>query len=77
MTARMKDRMRVTGELQDQGYRITLHEALLRTGSQAVVDLMQRLPNADQMQEITAQQESLHIRASSVIVYSNYKTRSD
>jgi len=77
VTVRMKDRLRVTGELQDQGYRLSLHEALLRTGSQAVVDLMQRLPNAEQMQEITAQQESLHIQASSVIVYSNHKTRSD
>jgi len=52
-----------------------LHEALLRTGSSAVVELMQRLPNAERMQEIAAQQETTHLEAAAVIVYASAKRK--
>ena len=72
----MKDRLRVTGELHDHGYRRTLHEMLLGTGSTAVTDLLQRLPNADELHTISAQQESLHVVASAVIVYASTRSQS-
>ncbi len=75
VAARLKDRLRVTGALRDRGYRQTLHEALLRTGSSAVVELMQRLPNAERMQEIAAQQETTHLEAAAVIVYASAKRK--
>ena len=71
VVANVKDRLRVTGELHDHGYRRTLHEMLLGTGSTAVTDLLQRLPNADELHTISAQQESLHVVASAVIVYAS------
>jgi len=71
VVANVKDRLRVTGELHDHGYRRTLHEMLLGTGSSAVTDLLQRLPNADELHTISAQQESLHVVASAVIVYAS------
>jgi hypothetical protein len=66
VVANVKDRLRVTGELQDHGYRRTLHEMLLATGSSAVMELLQRLPNAGDLHTISAQQESLHVVASVV-----------
>jgi hypothetical protein len=71
----VKDRLRVTGELHDHGYRRTLHEMLLATGSTAVTDLLQRLPNAGDLHTISAQQESLHVVASAVIVYASAGSR--
>jgi hypothetical protein len=71
----VKDRLRVTGELHDRGYRRTLHELLLATGSSSVTDLLQRLPNADNLHSISAQQESLHVMASAVIVYASAGSR--
>jgi hypothetical protein len=75
VVANVKDRLRVTGELQDHGYRRTLHEMLLATGSPAVMELLQRLPNAGDLHTISAQQESLHVVASAVIVYASAGSR--
>ena len=75
VVASLKDRLRVTGELHDRGYRRTLHEMLLATGSSSVTDLLQRLPNAGDLHTISAQQESLHIVASAVIVYASAGSR--
>ena len=75
VVANVKDRLRVTGELQDHGYRRTLHEMLLATGSSAVMELLQRLPNAGDLHTISAQQESLHVVASAVIVYASAGSR--
>ena len=75
VVANVKDRLRVTGELHDHGYRRSLHEMLLGTGSTAVTDLLQRLPNADELHTISAQQESLHVVASAVIVYASAGSR--
>ena len=71
----VKDRLRVTGELHDQGYRRSLHELLLATGNSSVTDLLQRLPNAGDLHSISAQQESLHVVASAVIVYASAGSR--
>ena len=71
----VKDRLRVTGELHDRGYRRSFHELLLATGSSSVMDLLQRLPNADDLHSISAQQESLHVVASAVIVYASAGSR--
>jgi hypothetical protein len=76
VVANVKDRLRVTGELHDHGYRRTLHEMLLGTGSSAVMDLLQCLPNADELHTISAQQESLHVVASAVIVYTSTRSQS-
>ena len=75
VVANVKDRLRVTGELHDHGYRRSLHEMLLGTGSTAVTDLLQRLPNADELHTISAQQESLHVVAFAVIVYASAGSR--
>ena len=75
VVANVKDRLRVTGELQDHGYRRTLHEMLLATGSSAIMELLQRLPNAGDLHTISAQQESLHVIASAVIVYASAGSR--
>jgi hypothetical protein len=71
----VKDRLRITGELHDRCYRRSLHELLLATGSSSVTDLLQRLPNADDLHSISAQQESLHVVASAVIVYASAGSR--
>jgi hypothetical protein len=75
VTARLKDRLRVTGAVRDRGYRQTLHEALLRTGDSSVIELMQRLPNAQTLHEISAQMESGHVEASAVIVYASTRRK--
>lgn len=64
-----KSRLRVSGELRDQGQKVSLHEALLRTGDPKVIELISRLPCADDLHEISAQWESLHLLAQAVIVY--------
>ena len=65
-----KLRIRITGKMADQGGRSTLREELLDTGSEEVIALMGRLPNADKLSEISAQQSSVHVEAESLIVYS-------
>ena len=68
-----KMRVRVTGFMADQGGHVTLRENLLDTGSDEVIQLMGRLPNADKLSETSAQQSSLHIEASALIAYSSPK----
>ena len=68
-TIQLKDRLRITGAIGNQGTKVTLHQALVETGSSEVVELLGRLPNADKVHEITAQQESLHVEAGSLIAY--------
>jgi hypothetical protein len=75
VVVRLKDRLRVTGAVRDRGYRQTLHEVLLRTGDSSVIELMQRLPNAQMLHEIAAQMESGHIEASAVIVYASTRRK--
>ena len=65
-----KTRIRVVGELRDKGQVVTLHEELLKTGLPIVAEMMQRVSNADRMSTITAHQESLHVLADALIVYS-------
>jgi hypothetical protein len=64
-----KSRIRVVGELRDKAQIVTLRDELLKTGSSAVVEMMQRVTGAEQLSEITNQQASLHIMASAVVVY--------
>ena len=68
-----KMRVRVTGKMADQGGRVTLRENLLDMGSEEVIQLMGRLPNADRLADISAQQKSLHIEAEALVVYSRSK----
>ena len=65
-----KMRVRVTGFMADLGGCVTLRENLLDTGSEDVIKLMGRLPNADKMSDISVQQSSLHIEAEALVVYS-------
>lgn len=65
----VKQRIRVRGELRDKGYRVTLRESLMSLGSSEIAEMMGRVINAEKMQEISAQQESLHVLANAVIVY--------
>jgi len=64
-----KQRIRVRGEFRDQGRQITLRNALLSLGSSPVAELMSRVINAEAMDDISVQQESLHVLANAVIVY--------
>lgn len=65
----LKQRIRVIGEFRDRGHRVTLHESLMALGSTDVVDLMGRVINAEVMEQINVQQESLHVRATAVVAY--------
>ncbi len=65
----VKQRIRVRGELRDKGYRMTLRESLMSLGSSEIAEMMGRVINAEKLQEISAQQESLHVLANAVIVY--------
>jgi hypothetical protein len=69
VSAKIKQRIRVRGEIRDKGHRMTLHESLLALGSSEIAEMMGRVINAERMQEISAQQESLHVLANAVIVY--------
>ncbi len=64
-------RIRVVGELRDKAQLVTLRDELLKTGSSAVAAMMQRVTDAGQLSEIRNQQESLHVLASAVVVYSS------
>ena len=66
-----KMRIRVVGELRDKAQIVTLRDELLKTGSSAVAGMMQRVTDAGQLSEIKNQQESLHVLANAVVVYSN------
>lgn len=70
-----KMRVRVTGHIAEQGTRVTLREQLLDTGSERVIELLGRLPNADRLNEISSQQSSMHIEAEALIVYSAGRKR--
>jgi hypothetical protein len=70
-----KMRVRVSGQLRDKAQVVTLREELLRTGSTAVIQMMQRVSDAERMSEIRNQQESLHIQADAVVVYSAGRRR--
>lgn len=65
--AQIKDRLRVSGKICARAYRQTLREALLRTGDANVVALMERLTNADALDQIAVQHESVHLAAQAVI----------
>ena len=65
-----RQRIRVTGALRDRGQRVSLHQAILETGQSQLAELIQRCPDTDRLHEITAQWESLHVTAESLIVYS-------
>ena len=67
---RAKMRVRVNGELRDKAQVVTLREELLKTGNPAIIEMMGRVQNAERMNEIQSQQESLHILANAVVVYS-------
>jgi hypothetical protein len=69
VSAKIKQRIRVRGEIRDKGHRVTLHESLLTLGSSEIAEMMGRVINAERMQEISVQQESLHVLANAVIVY--------
>jgi hypothetical protein len=64
-----KARLRIVGHLSDRGQQVTLHDALVRTGSKKAIALMQRLPGTERLHEISAQWETLHIRTDAAIVY--------
>ncbi len=66
-----KMRVRVLGTLEDQAGRTSLREQLLDTGKGEIIELMARVPNADRLSEIVSQQSSIHVKAKSLIVYSN------
>jgi len=66
----MKMRIRVVGELRDKAQVVTLRDELLKTGSSEVAAMMQRVTDGGQLSEIRNQQESLHVLANAVVVYS-------
>jgi hypothetical protein len=68
-----KMRIRVVGELRDKAQVVTLRDELLKTGSSAVAEMMQRVLDPGQLSEIRNQQESLHVLANAVVVYSSGK----
>ena len=76
-TVRLKTKMRirVVGELRDKAQVVTLRDELLKLGSSAVAGMMQRVTDATQLSEIKNQQESLHVLANAVVVYSNGQHR--
>jgi len=65
-----KMRIRVVGELRDKAQTVTLRDELLKLGSSEVANMMQRVTDAGLLSEIKNLQESLHVLANAVIVYS-------
>lgn len=65
-----KMRLRVVGELRDKAQVVTLRDELLKLGSSEVAAMMQRVTDGGQLSEIKNHQESLHILANAVVVYS-------
>jgi hypothetical protein len=69
----MKMRIRVVGELRDKAQIVTLRDELFKTGSSEVAAMVQRVTDSGQLSEIKNQQESLHVLATAVVVYSSGK----
>ena len=65
-----KMRVRITGELRDKMRITTLRNELVETGKSNVIAMMTRLPNPERLNEIKSKQESLHVLANALIVYS-------
>ncbi len=65
-----KMRIRVVGELRDKAQFVTLRDELLKIGSSEVAAMMQRVTDSGQLSEIKNLQESLHVLANAVVVYS-------
>jgi hypothetical protein len=65
-----KMRVRITGELRDRLRITTLRNELMETGKSNVIAMMARLPNPERLNEIKSKQESLHVLANALIVYS-------
>lgn len=63
-------RIRVVGELRDKAQFVTLRDELLKIGSSEVAAMMQRVTDSGQLSEIKNLQESLHVLANAVVVYS-------
>jgi hypothetical protein len=70
VSLKQKQRLRVRGQLHDGGRSLTLRDQLNALGSSQVVDLMNRVKNPELLMQIAAQQESLHVSASAIVVYS-------
>jgi hypothetical protein len=68
---RQKQRLRVRGELHDGGRPVTLRDQLNTLGSSQIVELMNRVKNPELLQQITATQESLHVIANAMVLYSS------
>jgi len=70
-----KTRLRVSGQLRDLGQRVTLHDALIRTGRTSVAELINRLPGAECLHEIMTHWDGLHLRAEAAIIYTAGRPR--
>lgn len=72
-TVRLREKMRVriSGQLRDLAQVVTLRDELLKTGSPAVAAMMQRVTDPSQLSEILNQQESLHVLADAIVIYSS------
>jgi hypothetical protein len=66
-----KQRIRVVGPLRDRGRQVSLREELLRTGNPSVMDMLQRVRDLDRFGEASTLQQTLHIAAQSIVVYSH------
>lgn len=64
-----KMRVRVTGQLRDQAQVVSLRDELLKTGSPKVAAMMQRVTDPSQLSGIQCQQESLHVLATGLVIY--------
>jgi hypothetical protein len=43
----------------------------VQTGSEEIIDMMQRVRSAERMSEIKSQYEALHVMAAAVVIYSS------
>ncbi len=70
MFFRVKQRIRVRGELRDKWNTETLHQLLFSTGKSEIINLLQRVHNADELHQMKTQIETLHVLANAAILYS-------
>jgi hypothetical protein len=63
-------RIRVRGELRDRWSSSNLHQMLVETGDKRVIELLQKVPNKEDLQFIKCQHEHLHILVNAAVVYS-------
>jgi len=71
VSVRLKDRVRVTGQIGSRFWAITLREALVHTGVSEIIEAMQRVGNqTDRLDMITINQEATHVEAQAIIKYS-------